>query len=198
MKNAPYFIIGLPRSRTAWLANLLTYGNSYCWHEASRYVAGMAMLPAFMNRRRAKYRGNSDSGLCGNPYLILNLFPTSKFVFIHRPVRACIKSAVEQFPEIPPCVTDKSIQACQQGFIDLNCGVKPGQKINFEYDQLNNLETLREIWRFCIPGVKFDRERAEMLQQMRVDTVFAKMEAAMHPVYQERIKNIRRFQSVLP
>ena len=33
----PFFVTGLLRSRTGWLANWLTYERSFCWHDAFRW-----------------------------------------------------------------------------------------------------------------------------------------------------------------
>ena len=43
MKNI-FFITGLPRSRTAWLANWFTYGHTFCFHEACRKVGKIEEL----------------------------------------------------------------------------------------------------------------------------------------------------------
>jgi len=46
---SPFAVLGLPRSRTAWLSQFLTYGDRVCLHEPSRHWKGMADLHAALD-----------------------------------------------------------------------------------------------------------------------------------------------------
>lgn len=61
-----FFIAGLPRSRTAWLANWFTSGSSICLHDAWRYVKNAKELHNLLERiakvnPHCRYIGTSDS-----------------------------------------------------------------------------------------------------------------------------------------
>jgi hypothetical protein len=61
-----FFIAGLPRSRTAWLANWFTSDSSICLHDAWRYVKNAKELRNLLERiakvnPHCKYIGTSDS-----------------------------------------------------------------------------------------------------------------------------------------
>ena len=51
-----FFITGLPRSRTAWMAAFMTSGNAVCLHEPRNWAA-------MWNHDGAQHVGISDSGL---------------------------------------------------------------------------------------------------------------------------------------
>lgn len=59
----PFFIFAFPRSGTAWLANYLTYGNSFCYHELLAESMDVEKLSEHLESNDAEYVGNSD---CGN------------------------------------------------------------------------------------------------------------------------------------
>jgi hypothetical protein len=57
-----FFILGLPRSRTAWCANFLTHGPSFCFHEPLLGCASFADLEAKFRLIDTPFVGASGSG----------------------------------------------------------------------------------------------------------------------------------------
>lgn len=57
---APFVVLGLPRSRTAWLAAFLSHGGWTCHHEPSVGFRDLSDLTALLDTPRT---GVSDSGL---------------------------------------------------------------------------------------------------------------------------------------
>ena len=51
-----FFVVGLPRSRTAWLANFLTYEDKFCFHEG---INGCSTLKEYKNKL-----GNNKGDSC--------------------------------------------------------------------------------------------------------------------------------------
>jgi sulfotransferase family protein len=87
----PYFIASLPRSRTAWLANFLTYGISYCFHEPMNKVVPKD-YPDMLRGVGTTYCGISD---CLNALImdqLIDLFPEAKVVVIRRDISEVSKS----------------------------------------------------------------------------------------------------------
>ena len=76
-----YLITGLPRSRTAWLANYLTIGSSFCYHEGLKECFDIGDLRMM---KKAPYTGNSDSSAVFFVDEMKNLFPDMKIVIIDR------------------------------------------------------------------------------------------------------------------
>ncbi len=85
-----FLIFAPPRSRTAWLANFLTYDNSYCYHEALAMVTKMEELKNM--KRGTKVTGNSDSGLFMLAEDMLKLLPDAKVVLVKRDKEGIQKS----------------------------------------------------------------------------------------------------------
>lgn len=84
-----YFITGLPRSRTAWLSNLLTYGNSFCWHDI-RYIEGSS-IPAPLEQIKKRLAlsgfekiGASDPAIISCWEWLRDSYPNAKWVVIER------------------------------------------------------------------------------------------------------------------
>lgn len=61
-----YFITGLPRSRTSWMANLMTTDNSFCFHEpVTELERHKSEISDMMDKKAIHYKnvGVSDSAL---------------------------------------------------------------------------------------------------------------------------------------
>ncbi len=84
-----FFITGLPRSGTAWLANYLSYGKIMCLHDGFRHLRTPDSIKSVFD--------GSDKDVCGNsdPANLLFLsqlfffFPKSKWIYIERDPKAC-------------------------------------------------------------------------------------------------------------
>lgn len=62
---APFWITGLPRSRTAWFAEAMRGARSSCFHELTAETRSFAEFKArWLSGADQQHRGNSDSG-CG-------------------------------------------------------------------------------------------------------------------------------------
>ena len=93
-----FFIAGLPRSRTAWLANWFTSDSSICLHDAWRYVKNAKELRNLLERiaevnPHCKYIGTSDSS---NGWFIHELrkeFQGARFGRVNRDVNDAKNSA---------------------------------------------------------------------------------------------------------
>lgn len=58
-----FFITGLPRSRTAWLANFLTFGASFCYHEGLLGCRSLDDLYRKMDALKRPVCGDADTAL---------------------------------------------------------------------------------------------------------------------------------------
>ncbi len=147
---ANFFVIGLPRSRTAWLANFLTQGEHFCYHEA---INGCSSIAAY----KAKLGNQGDSGTGMMMFDMNALFPDAPIVII------------ESDPK-------KSIDFCHQtyGYYDPNIIYHLRDRLD-TIDGLRVLfkdinQRLPEIWSHLI-GEGFDRRRADMLIKLQVQVM---------------------------
>ncbi|MHC4648675.1 MAG: hypothetical protein ACYTBJ_24730 [Planctomycetota bacterium] len=145
-----YFILGLPRSRTAWLANFLTYDGHYCHHEA---INGCASIQEYKD----KIEGCGDST---TNLLMIDFerhFPESKIVVIHRDIKASIDFARTVFKA-------DMTEMLERASDKLN-SIKG---LHIAFDEIN--DRLRDIWEYLI-GDSFDEKRAQMLIGLNVQTI---------------------------
>ena len=99
MKN--FFILGHPRSRTAWLSTFMTYGDCFCLHEAYVHAEGIDNLSdTFKLFTAFDFVGTADSGLAFYADQLLKEFPNARYVVIDRPVQDCADSLDRIYPKV--------------------------------------------------------------------------------------------------
>lgn len=149
-----FFIVALPRSRTAWLANFFTSGDVFCYHEALNGCHSADDFKEKMSLSRT-HVGNADCGLPFVPFQ--KWYPEANTVIIERPVSDVLTSLCKLFPG-----TDVSavVYAAKERMDTL-------QGLRVPFDEID--ERLEEIWDYCV-GDGFDQHRSEMLKQMRIET----------------------------
>lgn len=146
-----FFVIGLPRSRTAWLANFLTYDNNFCYHEG---IEGCQSIEEYK-----KKLGNNKGDSC-TALMLLDMnkeFPDAPKVIIESDVERSIEFAKEKYnidnPEYFYALKDKLDK------ID-------GLRINFE--DIN--DRLKDIWEHLF-DTPYDEERGSLLREMDIQTM---------------------------
>ena len=138
-----YMIIGMPRSRTTWLANLFTTGDCICIHDPlDRY--GLAELDSIMPGR---YVGISDTSLYLAGPKLLNSYPCRK-VIIHR---------------------DKSDIEKSLGMDVLENGICNIEGLHVDFNDIDS--RIEEIWNYCL-DIPFDKERVDLLREFNVQPHF--------------------------
>lgn len=61
--STPFFITGLPRSRTAWLSVVATDNHGECWHEPASLFSSYVEMLNWWYAGKYRFRGVADSGL---------------------------------------------------------------------------------------------------------------------------------------
>jgi len=151
-----YQILGWPRSRTAWLANFLSYGeHSYCFHEGiarvdqkrlrtvSEYYALLRLYS-----KKYKYVGDANTvALAKQKYII----PGARIVVIERDIDEVLKSLERKglWADIPDLI--------EYPYNDY---------ITIPFDKIN--QNLEKIWTFCLPTIPYPKERAVTLVRLNV------------------------------
>lgn len=80
-----FFVTGMPRARTAWVANYLTFGPCFCEHEALSQVPTPEQLVARMRSFESiGASGISDSGAVRFHRQLRAIVPDAKWVFLRR------------------------------------------------------------------------------------------------------------------
>lgn len=142
-----FFVLGLPRSRTAWLANFLTYGDKFCFHEG---INGCRSIDEF----KSKLGPNGDSGTSMMLFDMNALFPDAPIVIIERDPIHVIEYVKETFDL---CESEVLYRAKEK--LDKIDGLR------IQYEDINN--KLPEIWEHLI-GEGFNKKRADMLIKLNI------------------------------
>lgn len=164
-----FWITGYPRSRTAWLANLFTWGNSICLHDE---LAEHESVESFANRMHElseTYQsvGVSDSALTLFREPLMKHFPDSKWLLILRQridaLNAFVKAEFAEHREAT-CYF-RALEKAIPG-IQLN-----GPAMMEIYSALNDIDTVKDIWHYILPNEPFPIERVQMLGAMRITQI---------------------------
>lgn len=133
-----YYLIGLPRCRTAWFANLFTFGNRVCDHDR---IQGGDGYSGTVLHKGAKH--------CPS-------------VYIHRPVGEVMDSLKRKFT-FPEDVNFQALESslCLQAELMREC---PG--FHVEHKDLNT-ESIAAIWEYLL-RIPADFHRIERMQKFNV------------------------------
>jgi len=171
-----FFVTGLLRSRTAWLANLFSTERTHCFHEllSISNPERIEAFKGFAGLGRYEYLGSADT----NPPVvrkILGLFPVSPIVVVHRNIEEVCASiakyakALNKRERIPfekrLSVIWDGIRGCQQDLLTI--GDSP-QALNVAFAELENNQVVERIWNHCISTIEPDPVRIMQLQNMRI------------------------------
>jgi hypothetical protein len=87
--SLPFIVHGLPRSRTAWLARFLSYGDYQCAHQQIRYLRTMDDAKAWFSQ---DFTGTSETAAMPWWRTVQRLRPDIRTLVVRRPVQACVDS----------------------------------------------------------------------------------------------------------
>ena len=152
-----FFITGLPRSGTAWIANYLTYGNSFCFHEGLADYDSIHDFAAMLDQTEAECVGDSDTVITGILPWLYEKYPDARYVFIQRN-----RYDVEQSLITNGFSTHK-IPEIQRS---LDWGIKHIPSLLITFDDL--FDNMQRVCDYI--GVDcFSTERDNLLRHMRID-----------------------------
>ena len=143
-----FFVIGLPRSRTAWLANFLTFDGNFCYHEG---MAGCRNIDEY--KEKLGDDGDSSTGL-----MLFNMnveFPKAPKIIIEGDIEKAVQYAYKTYGYYDPSYMH---------YLDIRMKEIAGMRIKVEEID----EKLPLIWAHLI-GTPFDKKRGELLKNMRIE-----------------------------
>lgn len=155
-----FFIFSLPRSRTSWLANFLTYGDARCFHEALISCHRASDLRSIFEETKKPTVGNSD---CLNALVaddLLAAFPESRLVVIERNLEE-----VEESLSALGSWDRGMIAWMREGLEHVKAKHDP---LVVPYETLGTPEGCKRVWDHCIAETPFDQARWEMLDALNV------------------------------
>lgn len=88
-EKPPFIVYALPRSRTAWMAEFLTYGGWGCWHEQSIYMRRIEDLKALLSNPGI---GTVETAAAQGWRLLHHYNPDVNAVVVRRPIDDVVRS----------------------------------------------------------------------------------------------------------
>lgn len=179
----PFFILGLPRSRTAWLATFLNYGPAFCFHEG---MIGCNSVDAYARKlcaMGASYVGDSSSGTVIFIDEIMTLFPEARLVVVDRDPSECKVSMAEMGIPSDDIIDDTKT------FIEYTKVAYSPMVIAFDDLSKDGCEA---IWDHCIGEGKDEcfYRRLDMLDGLRIEILLQKKIAQIE-------ENMSHFEALL-
>lgn len=192
----PFYVTGLPRSRTAWLSVALSdWQQSVCLHEPlARMTYGtyerpdpdtdtmttvegrlvLSNLTSALLSMGRPFAGIADSGLPVVAPDLPTLLPGPVLV-VWRDPDEVIESLVNYLGGDRDTHAGgvALMQACLVAFVEQLASV-PWEStkhpvLSVEFDQLSDMRCMQSVWRHLLPGVPFNRHRIDSLQRLRID-----------------------------
>jgi len=152
----PFFIASLPRSRTAWLANFLTYGPSYCFHEPlSDY--SLEDYPRLLESTGTTFSGVADSLNCLVMEQLIDMFPRARVVVIRRNIEEVAHSVQKAF-------NIKCWEMLERMDRELDRIENAYSPLVIEYYKFDAVQ----IWKFLFGSHPLNNRRLEMLENFNV------------------------------
>jgi hypothetical protein len=172
--HQPFLIIGLPRSRTAWLAALLTDGDVFCHHELIRSCDNLDEYAGRLMATNAMIVGDSDPALIQCYRHIRPQLPTHKVVFINRPQHEC-RDALEKVlidAKIDPAPHMAVWPDLEKMYAEIK--MHNPDAMAFDYADLDKEESIKSLVEYCT-GLPFNRERWKMFDELKITAIASKV-----------------------
>lgn len=147
-----FVVAALPRSRTAWLARFLSYGNeSMCLHDVSQERGWEERLDHLTHN----HVGISDTSIASTWERIPQ---SAKVVTIRRDPMQVSKSLLRNDWPVP----NRLIQCCDEG---LNQIEKHRDTLSVAFEDID--ARLGEIWEHCL-GIPYDPVHTEEMRRVNI------------------------------
>lgn len=147
----PFLVMGLPRSRTAWLSKFLTYGPWVCGHDQIRYFRSLEDIKSWLSQ---PFIGSAETIAPLYWRLIPRFMADGRVLIIRRPVAEVVESILKQGLvgiDRPKLLTnmlrmDAKLDQAEQRLP--NC-------ISINFDELDDQEICKIAFEHCV-GLPFN------------------------------------------
>lgn len=152
-----YFIFSLPRSRTLWVANFLTWAESHCYHEG--WVGCGSTLDFEEKMLCGEIVGNCGSDNMLYAEWIFDRYPHAKFVYLYRDPERIHDSlcSVGEGP-LHDAIIRKGERVCEE--------VLRRNGMLIDVDEWND-HTPNALWTFLLPDIPYPIKRNAQLATTR-------------------------------
>ncbi len=143
----PFLILGLPRSRTAWLSRFLTYGEWVCGHEELRHMRSLDDIEAWFSQPCI---GTAETAAAPWWRMLDRFAPGARVVTVRRPVAEVIDSVLR----IPGLAFDRGVLEATMAKLDRKLDQiearVPGV-LSVRFADLASEATCTRVFEHCLP-----------------------------------------------
>ncbi len=184
-----FFITGLVRSRTGWMANLLTGPDSFCYHCLSRRYDSITEMCDQMSCLHDEYEsiGNSEPCLDWDMFEEINrCFPEARWLVIQRGMTDAYVAESVAFPSLAKLMTETDLMKAQHVISRIMTATR-GRSLAIPFHKLDDMEACRGAVKHLIPGHHFSERRWDLLNKLRVEVIADKALAEWSEAKRSRI-----------
>jgi len=159
---SPFIVLGLPRSRTAWLSRFLTYGDHVCGHEQLRYMRSLDDVAAWF---RQPCIGSAETSAAPFWRLIDKVAHDARVVVVRRPVHEVFASLSALGIAFNGALLRKRLHALDRKLDQIEARLPHVLSVN--YADLATEPTCKAVFEHCLP-YPFDAEHWRALDGVNV------------------------------
>lgn len=156
--NGHFLILGYPRSRTAWLANLLTYGEVFCAHEL---LSECRQPSDWFMQLPSEFAFSGSAETAGAFVADKLMVPGLRLAIIWRGIHEVAESLSRH------SATD-GLQVCWKMRPFLERASRLPNALSFDYNDLASYHCCSQLVEHLTPGETLSQRRFEMLSDFNV------------------------------
>jgi hypothetical protein len=137
----PFVIMALPRSRTTWLSQFLSYPPHRCGHDIAIECESIADFEWFF--KQGGLSGTAETGAMYGWKVVQRRMPAAKIIVITRPVAEVYESFRKLGLFVPPGEFEPKAIMLQE------LSRQPGV-VTLPYSSLQSEEVLRTLFEYCL------------------------------------------------
>src|SRR6185312_13997111 len=166
----PFVIFALPRSRTTWLSQWLSYNGVRVGHDIG--IDCRSVQDFVDHLWSGRIAGTVETGAMVAGKLLRHAMPSARFLVVRRPVEAveqslsrCGVTGMREELERRDALLDSLVRDCSAGVV--------------EYADLANPQACAEVFQYCL-GVPFDPEWHRAMAERNIQTDIASVLRRTH------------------
>lgn len=138
--------MGLPRSRTYWLSQFLSYGDWSCYHDEAIKMRSVQDLRTWFTQPNT---GSSETSAALYWRFLLETCPELRVVVVRRSVQSAVDSWMQVSPESNYFVIKTLFHKIDRKLDQIE--KRMPNVLSVKYDDLAKESTCKEIFEFCLP-----------------------------------------------
>lgn len=191
--NRPFLVLGLPRSRTAWLSRFLTYDGWVCGHEEIRHMRSLDDVKAWFSQPGI---GSAETAAAPWWRLFSRFAPGVRIVVVRRPV----DEVIESLRRLEGVDYDYDALAVHMRYLDKKLQQVTSRLkgvLSVDFSSLMKEDVCAEVFEHCLP-LKHDSAHWRRLapQNIQADMVAMLRYCAAYRPALEKLTSIAKHQSL--